>query len=90
MDIGLTPLGDGIIDSADLEVLMAHWGQTIDDPTLVPHWTLDETEGDIACDTTDVNDASVVGGAAWRFLADRSMVHFSCTTPTVAPSLTRS
>jgi N-acetylneuraminic acid mutarotase len=60
------PLGDGFVDVLDLELLMSYWEQPIDDPTLVAHWALDETEGDIAYDSAGVNDAVVIGGSEWQ------------------------
>jgi hypothetical protein len=65
-DIGAAPWGDGIVDAADLEVLMSYWGQQVDDPTLLAHWKLDETEGNVAYDSAGLNDAAVVGSALWR------------------------
>jgi hypothetical protein len=60
------PFGDGIVDVLDLELLMSYWQQSIDDPTLIAHWALDETESDIAYDSAGVNDAVVAGGAVWQ------------------------
>jgi poly(3-hydroxybutyrate) depolymerase len=60
------PFGDGVVDVLDLEVLMSYWGQEVEDPTLIAHWKLDETEGDIAYDSAAVNDAVVFGGAVWQ------------------------
>jgi hypothetical protein len=65
-DIGPTPLGDGIVDVHDLIVLAEHLFEEVYDPTLVAHWKLDETEGDIAYDSVAVNDAIVFGGAVWQ------------------------
>ncbi len=66
VDIAPPPFGDGVVDAADLEVLMSYWGQEVDDPTLIAHWPLNETEGDIAYDSVDTNDAVVTGGAIWQ------------------------
>jgi hypothetical protein len=66
VDIGPEPFGDGKIDEADLEVLMKYWKQPVEDPTLIAHWALDETDGDIAYDSAGVNDASVVGSPVWQ------------------------
>jgi len=60
------PLGDGIVDVQDLEVLMSYWGQEPDDPTLVAHWALDETEGIIAQDSAGENDAYIIGDPLWQ------------------------
>lgn len=59
-------LGDGRVDVLDLEALMSSWGQTVDDPTLIAHWELDEAEGDIACDSTGSHDGTVTGTALWH------------------------
>ena len=66
LDIAPPPFGDGIVDSLDLELLMNYWQQTVDDPTLLAHWALDETEGILAYDTAGINDAVVLGGATWQ------------------------
>lgn len=57
---------DGTVDVRDLEIMMDCWGKDVDDPTLAGHWALDETEGDIACDSTGQADAVVAGAAAWQ------------------------
>jgi len=66
VDIAPRPSGDGLVDTLDLELLMSYWGQPIDDPTLIAHWALDETEGDVAYDSIGVNDAFVIGGTVWQ------------------------
>jgi N-acetylneuraminic acid mutarotase len=66
VDIAPLPSGDGIIDVLDLELLMSYWRQPVDDPTLIAHWALDETEGDIAYDSSVVNDASIIGDPVWQ------------------------
>ncbi|MFC1794711.1 kelch repeat-containing protein, partial [Planctomycetota bacterium] len=65
-DIAPRPSGDGVVDALDLELLMSYWEQPIEDPTLVAHWALDETEGIIAYDSAGVNDAVVIGGTVWQ------------------------
>jgi hypothetical protein len=65
-DIGPMPWGDGIVDVQDLIVLAEHLFEEVDDPTLVAHWALDETEGDIASDFADDNDGTVYGDPAWQ------------------------
>jgi len=65
-DIGPTPLGDGIVDVQDLIVLAENLFEEVDDPTLVAHWALDETEGIVAQDSAGANDAYVVGGPLWQ------------------------
>jgi hypothetical protein len=66
LDIAPSPFGDGVVDALDLELLMGYWNQPIDDPTLIAHWALDETEGIIAYDSAGVNGAVVVGGTEWQ------------------------
>jgi len=65
-DIGPMPWGDGIVDVQDLIVLAEHLFEDVNDPTLVAHWALDETEGMLAADSVGDNDAFVVGGTAWQ------------------------
>ena len=66
VDIAPPPFGDGIVDALDLELLMSYWEQPVHDPTLIAHWALDEAERTVAYDSAGVNDAFVVGGAAWQ------------------------
>jgi hypothetical protein len=67
-DIGPTPLGDGIIDIQDLLVLTEYIEPI--DRTLIAHWALDETEGDIALDSVSENngycDGYVMGDPVWQ------------------------
>jgi len=65
-DIGPMPWGDGIVNVQDLIVLSEHLFEEVNDPTLVAHWALDETEGMFAADSAGDNDAIVVGGTAWQ------------------------
>lgn len=65
-DMAPSPLGDGVVDVADLEVLMSYYGQVLHDPHFIAHWELDETGGDVAYDSAGENDATVMGGAAWH------------------------
>jgi hypothetical protein len=65
-DIAPPPFRDGIIDAIDLELMMSYWEQPVEDPTLLAHWALDETEGIIAYDSAGMNDAVVVGGTSWQ------------------------
>lgn len=60
------PFGDGMVDVLDLELLMGHWDQEVDDPTLKACWKLDETEGHVAYDSAAENDAAVAGDALWK------------------------
>ena len=65
-DIAPPPFGDGIVDVLDLELLMSYWGQSVDDPTLIAHWALDEAEGAVAYDSVGVNDAILIGEPVWQ------------------------
>ena len=66
VDIAPDPFGDGYIDILDLEVLMSHWEQPVNDLTLIAHWALDEVEGMFAVDSAGDNDAVVLGGIEWQ------------------------
>jgi lysophospholipase L1-like esterase len=66
LDIAPPPLGDSVVDRTDLEVLMTYWGQKINDPTLIAHWALDETEGDIAYDSAGNYDGTLIGDPVWQ------------------------
>jgi Tol biopolymer transport system component len=65
-DIGLSPMGDGTVDTNDLTVLAGYIGQDVNDPTLIVHWALDETAGMMAADSAGDNDALVLGNAVWQ------------------------
>ncbi|MCF7973503.1 MAG: hypothetical protein K9N55_06790 [Phycisphaerae bacterium] len=65
VDMAPTPWGDGIVDGQDLEVFMKAYGQQLVDPSLLAHWKLDETEGDIAYDSVAENNGIVMGAALW-------------------------
>ena len=65
-DIGLSPMGDGVVDANDLTVLAGYIGQEVNDPTLIAHWALDETAGMTAADSVGDNDAMVLGNAVWQ------------------------
>ena len=68
-DIAPRPLGDGIVDTLDLELLMSYWEQSIDDPTLIAHWALDENEGAIAVDRVSESGYSngyAMGNPLWQ------------------------
>jgi len=58
--------GDGTVDDKDLEILMEYWNQNVEDPTLLAHWALDETEGIIAYDSAGANDAVLSGDPVWQ------------------------
>ena len=65
-DIGPMPWGDGIVDVQDLIVLSEHLFEEVNDPTLIAHWALDETEGMFAANIAGDNEAFIVGGAVWQ------------------------
>jgi hypothetical protein len=65
-DIGPMPLGDGIVDVQDLIVLSEHLFENVNDPTLISHWALDETEGMTAHNNVSGNDDFVMGNALWQ------------------------
>ena len=65
-DIGPMPWGDGIVDVEDLKVLAEHLFEEVNDPTLIAHWALDETDGMFAFDSVGDNDAVVLGGIEWQ------------------------
>lgn len=66
VDVAPAPFGDGVVNTADLEVLMSYWGRELDDPTLIAHWKLDEPEGNVAYDSAAQNDATVIGDEIWQ------------------------
>ena len=63
VDIGPMPWGDGRVDIQDLAVLADYW---LFDFSLIAHWKLDETEGNIAYDTSGDNDGNLNGGPIWQ------------------------
>ncbi|MBN2128877.1 MAG: PD40 domain-containing protein [Sedimentisphaerales bacterium] len=65
-DIAPPPFGDGTVDARDLLVLAGYIGSPLNDPTLVAHWALDETEGMVASDSVGGHDGIVVGVPAWQ------------------------
>jgi len=65
-DIAPLPFGDNFVDVQDLVSLSEYLLGELDDPTLVAHWALDETEGDIANDSAGDNLGYVVGGPVWQ------------------------
>jgi hypothetical protein len=71
-DIGPTLWGDGIIDVQDLIVLAEHLFQDVNDPTLIAHWALDETEGDTAYDSSSGCNGTLIGDPVWQ--PDRGIV----------------
>ena len=54
------------MDVQDLVLLSEYLFEDVDDPTLIAHWALDETEGDIAQDSAGDNLGFVVGSPVWQ------------------------
>ena len=65
-DVGPMPWGDGVVDVEDLKVLAEHLFQKVNDPTLVTHWPLDETEGMVVGDVAGDNNVYVLGDPVWQ------------------------
>jgi len=66
VDIGPMPWGDGVVDAADLEVLMRYWQQEVLPVSLIAYWKLDEVEGTIAADKAGTNNGTLVGDPIWQ------------------------
>jgi len=64
-DIGPYAWGDGIVDVQDVVALAEYIGKDINDPTLIAHWPLDETEGILTRDIISGNDAYIMGNPIW-------------------------
>jgi N-acetylneuraminic acid mutarotase len=64
-DIAPPPFGDGIVDVQDLIALAEHLFEEIFPPELVAYWKLDETEGDIAENSTSDNHGILSGDPTW-------------------------
>ena len=45
---------------------MSYWEQPVDDPTLIAHWALDETEGMLVADSAGDNDGYAIGNPIWK------------------------
>jgi N-acetylneuraminic acid mutarotase len=65
-DIGPRHIGDGIVDTQDLVVLSAYFFVDINDPTLVAHWALDETEGMVVANSVGDNNGYALGDPVWQ------------------------
>ncbi len=65
-DIGPMPWGDGIVDTEDLKALAEYVDKEVIDGTLMAHYALGETEGDIAYDSSFGNHGLVRGEALWK------------------------
>jgi len=68
-DIAPPPNGDGVVNDQDLSALLHYWLSDRSswwDFGLIAHWTLDETEGDIAYDNYGENHAELFGNPIWQ------------------------
>ncbi|MHC4534122.1 MAG: LamG-like jellyroll fold domain-containing protein [Planctomycetota bacterium] len=65
-DIAPGLFGDGIVDVQDLVVLAEHLFEDINDPTLLAHWALDETEGMAVADSAGDNNGYALGEPVWQ------------------------
>jgi hypothetical protein len=65
-DIAPFAWGDGVVDANDLKVLAGYIGQEVNDPTLIAHWALDETEGIVAVDSVGGNNMTMQGDPTWQ------------------------
>jgi len=65
-DIGPMPWGDGIVDVQDLIVLAEHLFEEILPFGCVAYWKLDQTEGNIARNSTGFNDGICHGEPIWQ------------------------
>lgn len=65
-DIGPMPWGDGLVGTEDLKVLAEHLFEEVSDSTLIAHWPLDETQGDIAYNSAVDCDGTLLGGPVWQ------------------------
>lgn len=65
-DIAPPPFGDGIVDVQDLILLSEHLFEEILPDELIEYWTLDETEGDIAYNSTSYNYGILSGNPTWQ------------------------
>ncbi len=65
-DIGPFAWGDGTVGLEDLTVLAGYLGKDVTDPTLIAHWTFDETEGNAARESVGDSSAIVLGSPLWQ------------------------
>lgn len=69
-DIAPPPIGDGVVDTQDLDALLYYWLTDRSDWWcefgLLAHWTLDETEGEIAQDSMEIYPGTLHGGPVWE------------------------
>jgi acyl-CoA thioesterase-1 len=62
-DLAPPPFGDGIVDVQDLVALAEYLFVY---PWTVAYWKLDETEGNVACDSTSYHDGTLVNDPLWQ------------------------
>ncbi|MBN1505395.1 MAG: hypothetical protein JW955_01045 [Sedimentisphaerales bacterium] len=65
-DIAPLPFGDGLVDLRDIVALAEYIGKEVNDPTLIAHWALDETEGIGVLDSAGNHPGYVAGTPAWE------------------------
>jgi len=65
-DIGPMPWGDGIVDVQDLLVLAEYIEPPVRIVSPITHWTLDETEGNVAHDGAGGHDGTIMGSPVWQ------------------------
>ena len=65
-DIGVSPLGDGVVDVNDLTVLAGYIGTDVNDPTLIAHWAMDEAAGTAVHNTVGGKDGMALGNPTWQ------------------------
>jgi carboxypeptidase D len=66
IDIAPLPNGDGIVDENDLNLFMEYWQEEIPQIGLIAYWRLDESEGDIAYNSTGDNHGILSGNPTWQ------------------------
>jgi len=66
LDIAPPPVGDGVVDAQDLEVLMSCWEQEPKDHKFAAHWALDDTEGMVVTDSAGDNNGYTLGDPVWQ------------------------
>jgi hypothetical protein len=67
IDIVPAANGDPIVDVKELTILAECWLKELQDPTLIAHWKLDETEGFVARDSIgDCNGTVLSANPLWR------------------------
>jgi len=62
-DLAPPPFGDGIVDAQDLVALVEYLFVY---PGRVAYWKLDETEGNVACDSAFDHNGTLVNGPLWQ------------------------